>query len=165
MRTKALMEFCDWVDSTPLSQAIQSHAWVVPTFQTIHSLAIAAVMSSILMINLRLLGVAGTDQPLARVSDRFRPVVWWALPLLLATGATLIIGEPARSLANEYFQLKMLLLLTVIVLMQLFQRPLSRDPSYWEPAGGRSARARLLAVFSLLLWCGIVFAGRWIAYK
>jgi hypothetical protein len=165
MRTKALMEFCDWIDSTSLSQAIQSHAWVVPTFQTIHILAIAAVMSSILMINLRLLGVAGTDQPLARVSNRFRPVVWWALPLLLATGATLIIGEPARSLANEYFQLKMLLLVTVIILTLLFQRPLSRDALYWDAASGRQGRARVIALLSLVLWCGIVFAGRWIAYK
>ena len=164
MRTKAIVEFCNWVDSTPLSQTIQSTSWVVPAVQTVHILGIAAVMSSILMINLRLLGVAGTDQPIARVSDRFRPVIWWTLPLLLATGTILIIGEPMRELANDFFQLKMLLLVSVIALTIGFQRPLSRDPQYWDAAGGRRTLARALAVVSLLLWTGIIFAGRWIAY-
>jgi hypothetical protein len=164
MRTKALVEFCNWIDTTPLSQVIQNTPWVVPTVQTMHILGIAAVMSSILMINLRLLGVAGTDQSLARVSDRFRPVVWRTLPLLLLTGATLIIGEPLRSLGNPSFQVKMLLLVCAIALTLGFQRPLRKNPQYWDAAGARRAMARTIAVLSLVLWSFIVFAGRWIAY-
>jgi len=115
--------------------------------QTIHILAIAAVMSSVLMLDLRLLGVVGADQPLARVASRFRPVIWWTLPILLATGAVMIIGEPARSLANSVFQLKMLLLLAAIGVTLTFHKG-----------------PRIIAVLSLALWVGIVFAGRWIAY-
>ncbi len=161
MRTKALLDFCDAIDATALSQAIQNNKWVVPLVQTIHILAIAAVLSSILMINLRLLKVAGLDQSLARVSDRYRPVVWWTLPLLLASGLILIIGEPARSLANYFFQLKMFLLVCVIIVTVLLQRPLKHDPLYWD---SRTALAGTLAVLSMALWSGIVFAGRWIAY-
>ncbi len=161
MKTKALLDFCDAIDATALSQTIQSIKWVVPAVQTVHILAIAAVMSSILMINLRLLGIAGTDQTVARVSSRFGPVVWWSLPLLLVTGATLIIGEPARSLANDFFQLKMFLLVSVIALTVYFQRPLKTNPAFWD---ARSGALRVIAVLSLILWSGIIFAGRWIAY-
>ena len=147
MRTQALDRFCSWLEHTPLSQTIQSTSWVVPAVQTIHILAIAAVMSSVLMLDLRLLGVVGTDQPLARVTSRFRPVIWWTLPVLLATGAVMIIGEPARSLANPVFQLKMLLLLAAIAVTVAFHEG-----------------PRIIAVLSLALWIGIVFAGRWIAY-
>ena len=147
MRTQALDRFCSWLEQTPLSQAIQSTAWVVPAVQTIHILAIAAVMSSVLMLDLRLLGIVGGDQPLARVTSRFRPVIWWTLPILLATGAVMIIGEPARSLANSVFQLKMLLLLAAIAVTAAFHKG-----------------PRIVAVLSLSLWIGIVFAGRWIAY-
>mgnify|MGYP003346826271 CR=1 FL=1 len=87
MKTKALLDFCEAIDSTALSQTIQSVKWVVPAVQTVHILAIAAVMSSILMINLRLLGISGTDQTIARISNRFGPVIWGALILLLLTGA------------------------------------------------------------------------------
>jgi len=147
MRTRALDSFCAWLEQTPLSQAIQSAGWVVPAVQTIHILAIAAVMSSVLMLDLRLLGIFGADQPLARATSRFRPVIWWTLPILLATGVVMIIGEPARSLANPVFQLKMLLLLTAITVTAALHKG-----------------SRIIAIASLLLWVGIVFAGRWIAY-
>ena len=147
MRTQALDRFCSWLEQTPLSQAIQSTSWVVPAVQTIHILAIAAVMSSVLMLDLRLLGIVGRDQPLARVTNRFRPVIWWTLPILLVTGVVMIIGEPARSLANSVFQLKMLLLLAAIGVTAAFHKG-----------------PRIVAVLSLALWVGIVFAGRWIAY-
>ena len=161
MKTKALLDFCDTIDATALSQAIQATKWVVPLVQTVHILAIAALLSSVLMINLRLLGVAGTDQTLARVSERFRPVVWWSLPVLLASGLILIIGEPARSLTNPFFQLKMCLLVVVLIVTLLSQRPLNRDSGFWD---NRVATGRAIAMLSLLLWSGIVFAGRWIAY-
>src|SRR5213592_1811151 len=104
MRTPALDRFCSWLEQTPLSQAIQSAGWVVPTVQTVHILAIAAVLSSVLMLDLRLLGMVGRDQPLERVTNRFRPVIWWTLPILLATGVVMIIGEPARPLPHPLCQ-------------------------------------------------------------
>jgi hypothetical protein len=73
-------------------------------------------------------------------------VIWWALPVLLATGAIMIIGEPVRSLANPVFQLKMALLLSAIAVFLL------------------PFKNRIVATLSLSLWIGIVFAGRWIAY-
>ena len=161
MKTKALLDFCDAIDATALSQTIQSIKWVVPAVQTVHILAIATLLSAILMINLRLLGISGTDQTVARVSSRFSPVVWWSLPVLLLSGATLIFGEPARALANEFFQLKMFLLVCVIVLTMSFQWPLKSNPQHWD---GRAGALRGIAVVSLILWCGIVFAGRWISY-
>jgi hypothetical protein len=164
MRTPALDNFCAWLENTPMSQTIQITPWIVPTVQTIHILAIASVLAAALMINLRLIGIRGRDQPLARVSERFRPVIWWTLPILLASGTILIIGEPVRSLENSYFQLKMLLLIGAIIATLSFQIPLGKDVSYWESSPGRRVTARIIAVVSLLLWAGIVFAGRWIAY-
>jgi hypothetical protein len=129
--------------------------------QTIHILAIAAVMSAVLMIDLRLIGILGRDQLIARVSRRFGPVIWWSLPILLATGIIQIIGEPSRSLENPVFRLKMALLAGALIVTLAYQIPLSRNPSYWDP---RRRAAQIIAVVSLLVWVGIVFASRWIAY-
>jgi len=163
-RTRALLDFCSWLEQTPLSQTIQSTAWIVPAVQTVHILSIAAVLSSVLMVDLRLMGLLGGDQPFARVSERFRPVIWWTLPVLLATGAVMIVGEPARSLANPVFQLKMLLLVAAIIVTLSYQLPLGRNPAFWEGSTGRRGTAQMIAILSLALWAGIVFAGRWIAY-
>jgi uncharacterized membrane protein SirB2 len=106
---------CVWLDQTALSQAIQAIGWVVPTVQTVHIMSVAVVIISALMLDLRLIGVVGVDQPLDRVWVRFLPFVWWPLLILLATGALMIIGEPARSLKNPVFQLKMALLLGAMI--------------------------------------------------
>ena len=147
-----------------MSQTIQTVNWIVPAVQTVHILAIAAVMGSVLMINLRLIGAVGRDQPLPRFSERFLPVIWRALPILLATGIIMIVGEPVRSLENPVFQLKMCLLIAAIVVTLGYQVPLRRNPSFWELTKGRRGVSLLIALLSLALWVGIVFAGRWIAY-
>jgi hypothetical protein len=159
-----LVHFCKWLELTPLSQFIQTEEWIVPTVQTIHILSIALVMSSVLMINLRLLGLVGRDLPQPAVARRFLPVIWWTLPILLMTGTILIIGEPARSLLNPAFQLKMVLLLGAIAVTLLYRRQLARNPLYWDGKGLRRVQARSVVLASSLLWIGIVFAGRWIAY-
>ena len=164
MRTRALHSFCKWLEQTPASLAIQNTAWVVPTVQTLHILAIAAVMSSVLMIDLRILGILGRDQPLQRVTARFLPIIWWSLPLLLASGIVMIIGEPPRELENSIFQLKMALVVAAIAVTLSFSIPLGRDVGYWDLSSSRRAAVKIIAILSLLLWVGIVFAGRWIAY-
>ena len=157
MRTQALLNFCSWIEQTSFSLTIQSTPWIVPSVQTVHILAIAAVLSSALMLNLRLLGVVAREQSLARVSDRFRPVIWSSLPILLVSGMVMIAGEPARSLANAVFQLKMLLLLAAIALTLVFKVRA-------DEADSVSVARKVTAVLSLMLWTAIVFSGRWIAY-
>jgi hypothetical protein len=156
-----LTAFCAWLDHTALSQAIQKAGWiVVPAAQTVHILAIAVVAASALMIDLRLLGAYAVDQPGRRVAARFLPLLWWPILILLATGSLLIVGEPARSLRNPAFQLKMMLLIGAVLVSLLCQARLRRI----EAAARPGAAARPLAILSLLLWAGIIFAGRWIAY-
>ena len=129
--------------------------------QIVHILAIAALMASMLMINLRLVGMGARDQTLAQVSSRFSRVIWWALPVLLLTGAILITGEPARSLKNNIFQLKMLLVIVAILVTLYCTVPLKKNAAHWD---GRAGLGKLVALVSVCLWVGIIFAGRWIAY-
>jgi hypothetical protein len=147
-----------------VSQSIQTIEWIIPAVQTVHILCVATVLTSVLMIDLRLLGFRRREQPVAAVTARFLPFIWWPLPILLATGAVLITAEPARSLQNPVFLLKMGLLLAAAGVTLACQIPLRHNPAYWELSAGRRRAARLIAAASLPLWVGIVFAGRWIAY-
>jgi hypothetical protein len=76
---------CVWLDQTALSQAIQAIGWIVPTVQMVHILSVAVVITSAPMLDLRLIGVVGVDQPLDHVWARVLPFVWW--PLQWAPGA------------------------------------------------------------------------------
>jgi hypothetical protein len=161
---RRLSELSAWLEKTQLSQLIQTHEWIIPTAQSIHILAIAVVTASALMINLRLLGLYATDQPLSEVMARFLPFIWWPLIVLLLTGTIMIIGEPPRSLKNPIFQLKMLLLVAALLVATICQVTLRLQPAFGELTPRRTAGSVILACTSLGLWAGIVFAGRWIAY-
>lgn len=160
----SLEAFCTRLAATPISQFIQATEWIIPTVQTVHILAVGAVMSSVLMIDLRLAGFGDRGQTVAAVARRYLPYIWWPLPVLLATGSILIIAEPARALQNPVFAIKMALLAAAAGVTLASQIPLSRDAGYWDATAARRRAARLIASASLPLWIAIVFAGRWIAY-
>ncbi|OYX32373.1 MAG: hypothetical protein B7Y99_08690 [Caulobacterales bacterium 32-69-10] len=161
---QSLHAFTEWVANTPLSLLIQNVSWVIPAFQSVHILAICVVMGSVALIDLRLLGVTGRSQSISSMVNRLVPAVWVALVILFLSGSVLAIGEPVRSLENPAFHAKMLMLLCVGALTFFFQHMLRGDVAFWELSPARRATAKLAAVVSLLLWVGIIFAGRWIAY-
>jgi hypothetical protein len=156
-----IRQFSEWLKHTPVSEGIQNTFWIIPTVQTVHILAIAIVMSSVLVLNLRLLGIAARTQTFAEVAERYLPWVWSALAVLLVTGCILIVAEPGRELGSEVFWLKMSLLFGVIIVTAAVQCAQTGQAEFWE-------RRRLLsvitAIVSLTLWIGILSAGRWIAY-
>jgi hypothetical protein len=159
----SIQEFSSWLEATPASLAIQNNAWVIPTVQCIHILAIATVMSSVAMLNLRLAGLVGHHQSVRSLASRFFPLIWWALPVLLLTGCIMITGEPGRELLNRFFWYKMAMLAIVMLLTIPVQRMLEDTPFRQMPAAKRHT-VRTIALASLVLWFGIIFCGRWIAY-
>jgi hypothetical protein len=159
-----LSEFSRWLATTQLSHTIQTAGWVIPTLQTIHILSVAIVFSSAILVDLRLWRLLNRDVPLPEVTRRFLPAIWPVLLVLLITGSLLIIGEPRRSLLNSTFYLKMALLAVAILLTALLQWSVSSSPNFWDRDRGRRMAGQLAASISILVWCGILFAGRWIAY-
>jgi len=142
-----------------VSAQIQDHVWVVPAFQSIHILAISALIFASFSADFAILrrpAVAGNIPWLAG-SYRW---TWVALLVLLVSGAVLITGEPMRSLMNFYFRLKVVLVLVAAVLTLILQ---------WSLTGrGRAALSRpaltALAGLSIATWVAILFCGRFIAY-
>jgi len=157
-----LLGLSKWLGATWLSGQLQTISWIIPTLQTIHILCVAILFSSVILVDLRLLGVLQRDAAPGEVAKRFLPVVWPALLVLLATGSFLIVGEPRRTLLNPTFYLKMALLLTAIALTVGLRRSLAS--AFRSEGSGRRFAVRLAAALSMLAWCGIVIAGRWIAY-
>jgi hypothetical protein len=165
-----LIDFCSWLQQSPFSQILQNVEWIVPAVQTVHILCIGAVISAALALALRQFGLLAADQPLTRVAAQFLRVIWLALPVLLVTGSLLIAAEPRRSLASPAFQLKMALLVCVGSLLLLYQSRIGRLARSNTGAAGAAATmtafrpGKVITLVALLLWVGIIFAGRWIAY-
>ncbi len=158
-----MLALAQWLSATPLSLALRELDWLVPLLQTVHILAIAMVVSSVFLIDVRLLDFT-RSQSITETARRFMPWIWTGLAILAVSGAALITVEPMRALPNPAFQIKMALLFVAIAATWLFQISLRGDAVFWQSAGSRRSMATVLAVSAFLLWCAIVGAGRLIAY-
>jgi hypothetical protein len=135
-----------------------------PIAQTFHLMAISAVMGSIVLVDLRVLGLALRSQPLPELVARVMPWMWYALPVHLVSGLIFIVARPMRYFVNPVFGFKFAFMLPALALAFVFQMALSRDRTFWDRTGGRRTLAAAIALVSLFCWIGVVFAGRFIAY-
>jgi hypothetical protein len=158
-----LSDVSKWLAATSLSHTIQTAGWIIPALQTIHILCVAVLFSSAVLVDLRIWRLFLRDLPLRDVGRRFLPLIWLVVLILLVTGGLLIIGEPRRSLLNATFYIKMALLAFALALTGLLQWSLA-SPGFWDKDNARRVAGRLAATASLLAWCGVIFAGRFIAY-
>jgi hypothetical protein len=156
--------FMEWLAHTPLSLAIHGHWWVIPSLQSVHILAIAATMTAVLLVHLRIVGLFNRNELCRVVVKRFAPWVYKPLPVLALSGALLIVAEPERALTSVTFLVKMLLLLAGLVLMVMLQRHFSRPVAHQIAGSVWRACIAVGTIVSLLVWVGVIFAGRLVAY-
>ena len=160
LRSTQLTEFALWISDTSASMWIVTHFWAIPIIQVFHILAISASFASVLMINARMFGIAGSSS-MADTANRYIRVLWWALAVLVITGLLMIVGEPVRELINPIFWIKMGLVVFGVLIAIWFHKGVLR-----HVAGGREivAADKATGVFLILLWMVIMLCGRWIAY-
>ena len=128
-----LFYFTEWLRNTWLNELaltisesaptiwIGEHFYAIPIFQVIHILAISASFASILMINARMLNLAG-HSTLEETTARYLRVIWWSLLVLVLSGALMIVGEPIRELINAVFWVKMGLFVTALLFTIWFHK-------------------------------------------
>ena len=168
-----LFNFTEWLRNTPLNDLalaisesaptmwIGEHFWAIPIFQIIHIMAISASFASVLMINARMLHLAGSST-LEETTARYLRVIWWSLLVLVLSGILMIIGEPIREFINGVFWVKMALVVTAILFTIWFHKSTAKRFAGTVEA---SAGAKLAGVVLVILWCMIMTGGRWIAYN
>ena len=142
------------------------NVWGFPPFiQTVHILGISCVMASIVIIDLRILGLAVRSQNLSEMTRRLMPWLWCALASNLVSGGVFVLARPARYFNNPVFGWKFTFMLPALALTLLFHLLSRRQENYWSLSRQRVIASRFIALASLGLWIMVAMAGRWIAYS
>ena len=136
-----------------------------PIAQSVHILGIAVVMASIVMVDLKFLGLAVPSQNVSEMIRRLMPWTWWALLGNAVTGLLFVVARPNRYFFNPVVGWKFSMLVPAVALAFVVYWLNRRETGYWERSSGRRISARIIAAVSLVLWIGVVLAGRWIAYS
>ena len=90
-----------------------------------------------------------------------RTVAWM---VMVVTGLILYYAIPIRTTQSIWFRIKVVLLIVAGINAWLFHRVLRNASGTWNDRGLPPPRLRAGAGCSLILWTGVVFSGRAIAY-
>jgi hypothetical protein len=159
-----LLSICQWVDSTRWNAVMRQSNWAFPTLDTIHTLGIVLVAGTIMLVDLRLLGLALRSVPVAQLVARIVPSTLWGFALMLVSGGALFSSEAVKMYHSPAFRIKVVLLALAGLNALIFHRTIYRDAANWEPGPIAPLRARVAGLLSLIFWIGIIAAGRAIAY-
>jgi hypothetical protein len=159
----ALQDLCQWVNDWPAAVALRESEDVYPLIETVHVLAIALIVGTVIAVDLRLLGVIFRKEPVTRIARALLPFTWSGFGVMLITGLPLFAAEAAKLYANPAFRLKLLLLALAGSNALLFHLTTYRSIDTWVDRQTTPVRARAFASISILLWSGIIVSGRLIA--
>ncbi len=161
------MEFSSILESiraSGLATAIRDSIYWFPLIEAAHVIALSLVFGTILIVDLRLLGVASRERSFRRLSSELLRWTWFGFALAVLTGGLMFITEAVVYAANLPFQLKMLLLLLAGANMLAFQFLALKSVDTWDASPSTPGRARLAGALSILFWIGVVVAGRAIGF-
>ena len=105
-------ETYDRLEQTWIGVAIRESLWLFPGIEAVHLLGLAVIGGSILVVDLRLLGVGLTRLTTGQVLATARPWFIGALILMFATGVPLFLSEAVKCCFNDSFEVKMAALAT-----------------------------------------------------
>ena len=117
----------------------------------------------IAIVDLRLLGLAGRDQKITRITNDFLPWTWGAFVIAAIAGSLLFLSNAIKYFDNVPFRLKFILMALAGINMLAFQFVTFRKVAAWDD-GPPPLAAKLAGGISLVLWIGVVAAGRWIGF-
>jgi hypothetical protein len=156
------MDFLVWLESSAVADAIRTSIWMYPAFETGHYIGLSFLVGGIMLIDLRVLGVA-RSLPL-RSMIGLLPWVWAGFIINVITGSLLFTYGATSFGTNAAFLLKMSFMVLAGLNAFAFQLATTRSSYDWVAQDRPPTTVKVFATLSFLLWLCVVTTGRWMAY-
>jgi hypothetical protein len=153
-----LLPFFQWCEASGVGTAIRNSQWLFPVIEAFHLLAFASIGGAILLVDLRLLGIALRHEPPGELSRDAQPWLLGGLAVMVTTGTLLFLSESVKCYYSNPFWVKMTALLLAIIFTFTVRRTVAA-------AGEAAFRGRVVAVISIALWGTVAWGGRWIGFS
>jgi len=155
---------CQWLEQTAAGTSIRESLWLFPVIETVHIFGIILLVGATSILDLRLMGLTFRDEAVSKLAQRFLPWAWAGFTIQVVTGLLLFSSEATKMYGNLGFEIKMLLILVAGINAFVFHEIAYQSVGKWDNDPVAPLAARAAGLISILLWFGIVAAGRWIAY-
>jgi hypothetical protein len=160
-----LAPLLDWVQHTALAVQIRDSLLLFPLLESVHVIGLALVFGTVAIVDLRLLGLASLDRSFGRLAGDTLKWTLGAFIVAALTGALMFITNATVYFHNVYFRAKVALLALAALNALVFELTARRRVADWDAAAaGPPPIARAIATLSLVIWIGVIVAGRMIGF-
>jgi hypothetical protein len=164
MLNELLFKFASWLDtfqsSTDLHESLYMYAWV----ETTHVLTLMLFLGMLLVIDLRLLGVAFKEVPASTIVERLDKPMMLGFIIMVISGLLLYYAIPVRSTQSIWFRIKVILLISAGINALLIRNMTRSSDMSWDNDPVPPKRIRVGAALSISLWLCVIGVGRSMAY-
>jgi hypothetical protein len=119
---------------------------------------------TILMMDLRLLGVGHMQTPFSQVQRRLFPWQMAGMTFAAGTGLALVYGNPMNYVTNIIFWVKMLAIVLAGLNALAFHFITEYTLVDWDSTVRPPFGAKLAGAISIVLWANVIVSGRLIPY-
>ena len=155
----------EWLEALAWTTAIRESNWGYQIMETAHVASIVAFAGLVMVMDLRLVGLAFADTSLTQIQRRLFRSQMATFVLSSATGLLLFCVDPLRYYGNVFFRVKVVLLALAGLNALWFHVTTYRTVERWDEDPLAPATARLAGVASLVFWSAIIVSGRLVAYN
>jgi hypothetical protein len=160
MLSERWLPLFEWAGRTWLGTAVRDHVLAFPIIETFHLLALAVLLGTVLIVNLRAFGIGRDRTSYARIAADLGPWMLGSVVVLILSGVPMAMSEPMKCYESWSFPIKMILLVLAILWHFTVQRRWTRADSI----GVTPAKNKMAAICSILLWTAVAAAGKGIPY-
>jgi hypothetical protein len=148
------LHFCKGIEHYPIVVWFTTSILASLLIWLCHYVSVFLTVGSMVVINLRVLGLAGKRQTLTHIAEIYGPWMWIGVIVLIVTGLLMLAGDSALFCTNGVFGINLL----VTLLAVLTGVVINRFASSWDKPSGIPAGAKVFAMVSLLLWLGTILS-------
>jgi len=129
-----------------------------------HLIALMLFAGTILVVDLRLLGVTFRKTKVSVISDAILPLTIFSFAFVMITGLGLLFAKPLFYYHNIWFRAKMVILALALLNILIFHGRIQATQDSWDSDAKPPRAARMAAAGSLIAWLLVITCGRFIPY-
>lgn len=161
----ALRSLFEAVGEFESSIAFRESLYVAPWTTIAHVISICLFAGTIVMMDLRLLGIGNMSTPFSQLQRRLFPWQMAGMALAALTGTIIVYGNPMNFFVNVIFWTKMIAMVIAGLNALVFHYITYNSVADWDAGVTPPLGAKLAGVLGLILWANVIVAGRLIPYN
>jgi hypothetical protein len=130
-----------------------------------HLIMLMLFAGTIMVVDLRLLGVTFRKTKVSTISDAILPLTVFSFALVVLSGMGLLFSRPITYYHTIWFLAKMVFLALALLNIVVFHGRVQATQGSWDADETPPRAARMSAAGSLILWTLVIICGRFTPYN